>query len=683
MSNGKDQVDDVSCESFPSFKRNNYFSGKLLTAKDFQTEQQYFINKQRLINRLIHGAGVVCGLEVLKKGEEGSGKPLDKDQIRITAGIALDSYGREIVVPTDVDISLAEKLRDKDSPVQVWIKYDFCVVETAPKVLESSSCKEENCPSTIKESYVIEVKAVEGAKYYAIPSKDVTAGPTVMPPTIVKGPIPPIPPKRMDLTCKNWDDFLKDPKKDAFCTGSCPQVGVDPGVLLATVYFSSKGSIVVEQVINNRPIVHSSNTLYRLMECLHSKDEVLSNQINSLMAKKIFPKISSISWKHDYSCRSIKEWIEMCNGDLKIFFNMTMKKATINNDTLSLILEKRIEAEETAMKDYVALPLSPVVSSAKVALASPVIASGVISAPVATKVANSTAAVVSEPVSVTTVAPVAVASRIAPSTPVAATPSVSTPSVSVSTGTGVVRPPVDIPIKKRLVTYIEKFELPFEITKADSTQVVFSRVLTDPNNERLLLDETHLKNLIAKKIKLRLRLIIQLKGDFVLGQNGKCLDGNFLRGQLPTGNDCEGGLFESWFSLEIPGVREELEISPKVTEVLVAAGKSVDTVIDKARDTGLKVTDFQKFTPADLSLKLDIPEEAASEVISTVKAVEEFRELDETDYDSLKKIKAEGLSLTDVAKSSSTKLVKTIGVSKTTASSLISKAKEATQPKEK
>jgi hypothetical protein len=64
MSNEKNS-DAVSCESFPSFKRNNYFYGKLLTVKDFQTEQQFFINKQRLINRLVHGVGVVCGLEVL------------------------------------------------------------------------------------------------------------------------------------------------------------------------------------------------------------------------------------------------------------------------------------------------------------------------------------------------------------------------------------------------------------------------------------------------------------------------------------------------------------------------------------------------------------------------------------------------------------------------------------------
>ncbi len=46
---------------FP-FERNRYFYGKLLTVRDFEVEQRYHSGKRALLNRLVHGAGVVCGL---------------------------------------------------------------------------------------------------------------------------------------------------------------------------------------------------------------------------------------------------------------------------------------------------------------------------------------------------------------------------------------------------------------------------------------------------------------------------------------------------------------------------------------------------------------------------------------------------------------------------------------------
>ena len=48
-----------------SFERNNYFYGKLLTSKDFQNEQRYTNDKRRLINRTLHGMGIVYGMDVV------------------------------------------------------------------------------------------------------------------------------------------------------------------------------------------------------------------------------------------------------------------------------------------------------------------------------------------------------------------------------------------------------------------------------------------------------------------------------------------------------------------------------------------------------------------------------------------------------------------------------------------
>ena len=292
------------------------------------------------------------------------------------------------------------------------------------------------------------------------------------------------------------------------------------------------------------------------MECLKSTENNLSNQIDNLKAEKDFPKITSTSWSHNYSCRSIKDWIQQCNKDFKIVFNTPMKKATINNDTLSLILERRIEAEMNTIQSFVAVPLSLAVSSAEVvSTPSPAVTSGNEPTPSAPKPATSNAEVASGAVmfNAATVA----STVVSPAVSVSRAPAVGTAveaTVPIQPVT-LVTPAIVVPIERKKVTYIEKFNLPFEIKSADSQTVVFSRVQTDSNNERLLLDEKYLKDLIAKKLKLRLRLIVQLRGDFVSGENGKCLDGNFLRGVLPSGNNCEGGLFESWFSVEIPGAK--------------------------------------------------------------------------------------------------------------------------------
>lgn len=75
------------------FERNRYYTGKMLTSADFQAEQTYFNNKRRFINKTIFGAGVVCGCGVYS---------LDDLSILVESGVAIDDYGREIVIDTSV-----------------------------------------------------------------------------------------------------------------------------------------------------------------------------------------------------------------------------------------------------------------------------------------------------------------------------------------------------------------------------------------------------------------------------------------------------------------------------------------------------------------------------------------------------------------------------------------------------
>lgn len=75
------------------FERSRYFYGKLLTVDDFETEQKYMNDKRRMINRFLHGSGVVCGMNVVR---------VDDRTISVEMGLALDFAGREIVVDAPI-----------------------------------------------------------------------------------------------------------------------------------------------------------------------------------------------------------------------------------------------------------------------------------------------------------------------------------------------------------------------------------------------------------------------------------------------------------------------------------------------------------------------------------------------------------------------------------------------------
>ncbi len=77
---------------FP-FERNRYFYGKLLTVRDFEVEQKYTRAKRELLNRVIQGAGVVCGFGVSAS---------DDTTLMIESGLALDYQGREIALPETI-----------------------------------------------------------------------------------------------------------------------------------------------------------------------------------------------------------------------------------------------------------------------------------------------------------------------------------------------------------------------------------------------------------------------------------------------------------------------------------------------------------------------------------------------------------------------------------------------------
>lgn len=152
--------------SLSTFERNAYFYGKLLTTRDFQAEQQYFIDKGRTVHRLLHGTGIVCGLDVLAARIQDTKLVIDLGE-----GYALDCCGREIVIPTPqlqitldgwqpgknyVYVEYHEKKKEPTPPPGATVAgdddscnygriselYGFSVTQTAPAAKEVGSLME-------------------------------------------------------------------------------------------------------------------------------------------------------------------------------------------------------------------------------------------------------------------------------------------------------------------------------------------------------------------------------------------------------------------------------------------------------------------------------------------------------------------------------------------------------------
>lgn len=144
--------------SLKAFERNRYFYGKLLTVRDFDTEQKYGIHKRQLINRLIHGSGVVCGLELVQKGDE---------SIDVLPGVALDCMGQEIIVPTRYTVEHllsdpAETCHDKSALKRyLYLEYKECDKERIPAVSSASSCEEICEANRVLEGFQVTLRSVK------------------------------------------------------------------------------------------------------------------------------------------------------------------------------------------------------------------------------------------------------------------------------------------------------------------------------------------------------------------------------------------------------------------------------------------------------------------------------------------------------------------------------------------
>lgn len=154
------------------FERNKFFYGKLMTVRDFELEQNYFNGKRHLLNRLIHGVGLVCGLKVENPTPKGNTL-----MINLTSGAALDCWGREIVVDKTYEGLEVKGTFDNTKLNYLYLKQKPCLKDPIPVLANASTCEQECCYSRIKEGFEV----VLGSKPKTISGKVSSSDETPIP----------------------------------------------------------------------------------------------------------------------------------------------------------------------------------------------------------------------------------------------------------------------------------------------------------------------------------------------------------------------------------------------------------------------------------------------------------------------------------------------------------------------
>lgn len=349
----------VPCE-IPALCRNNYFTGKLLTERDFLVEQNYMLDKLRLHHAALHGWGIVCGLKV---------KPhphCPHLRLVVEPGLAIDTCGREIRILCEDDdtleLPIPEKPKPEDEekcppepkdededdgkgygknpPAKQGYQQEQAVVTDDPVAQEPNGGgygpQEKRYPLYICLRY-LECES----EFAPAPFDECACGSNGEKPNrvcdgyrlIISRERPP----SFDYVEKLRDRCSVDNCEDLFCETleSCPKPPALACIPLAIIEDYATGQKVTQEMIDNwsyRVVLPSTSVLDQVVRCI----------LNKLPTRRL-TRIQKYNWDHNrtYTCHEFMEEFVNDSGKARSFeieFENPLVEAGLNRRTFQAIV---------------------------------------------------------------------------------------------------------------------------------------------------------------------------------------------------------------------------------------------------------------------------------------------------------------------------------------------------------
>jgi hypothetical protein len=274
----------LPCE-VPPLCRTGYYTGKLLTARDFSEEQRYHIDKLRLHHMFLHGWGTVCGLRVKPH-------PHCPDlRIVVEAGLAIDHCGREVRLLEDVELHLPQPIKKPPPP-------DPCPPDPGPEYPAASPPAPEGHyehePPEEETLWVCLRYCEREEQFSPAPFDECACTGTVQKPNCVCESY------HLHLSTKE-PKFLKEIEEHKHCScedcwdlyrdmlDKCKHVDVDC-IPLAVIKHFRRGQKVEHHMIDNlthRPLLPSVHRLDKVVRCILEK-----------LPRCKVTRISEFNWAH-------------------------------------------------------------------------------------------------------------------------------------------------------------------------------------------------------------------------------------------------------------------------------------------------------------------------------------------------------------------------------------------------
>jgi hypothetical protein len=291
-----------------------------MTVRDFFAEQCYFNEKRWLINRMILGWGVICGLDVRQAEDRPS-------TVVVTSGLAFDCCGREILVCEDQEVEIKpgpstchEEKEQEDGEKKYFVCIEYRECKTEPLHLPPIACdqKEKGEFNRIRDSYLIRVKRPEEVE----------------------------PPTHCSERCPLIEDKLSS-MHGYLCTKlreGCPECPEKPCLILAEVTVTppedpSQQPAVTIDPCSGRRLVYSNALLYDLIRCFHGD----------------YPHVTTINWLENGATIS---WVDFENGiykdGIKVGFDRKMDDKTVNVNTFQVMV--KMEDSDTGNYRFEMIP---------------------------------------------------------------------------------------------------------------------------------------------------------------------------------------------------------------------------------------------------------------------------------------------------------------------------------------